>query len=263
MRPTEPQLRQNLTRYGRRLWERGWVANHDGNLSLRLPRGRVLCSPTGISKADLSTEMALVVDGETGKKLSGELRPFSELNLHLAFYACREDAQAVVHAHPPLATAYGAAGIELPHPFLPEAVVSLGASIPTVPLALPGQGAADAIAPYLPDHHALLIAGNGVLTCGADLEQAYLRMELVEHLCTVAHAACALGGVQKLSSATIEALLAAHVKAGLAPRLREVETKGRSQKLRTQSSEAQNSEAQSSEELQNLVNQEIARVLGR
>lgn len=248
MRPTEPQLRQDLTRFGRRLWDRGWVANHDGNLSVRLPRGRVLCSPTGVSKADLSAEMSLVVDEATGKKISGQLRPFSELNLHLAFYDCREDAQAVVHAHPPLATAFGVAGLELPHPFLPEAVVSLGGSIPTVPVAMPGQGAVDAVAPYLADHHALLLAGNGVLTCGADLEQAYLRMELVEHLCQIAHAARDLGGVQKLPPSMIEALVAAHVKAGLAPRQRDAAASG---------------EARDPEELRDLVNQEIARVLGR
>jgi len=111
----ESLLRQQLAACSRRVWDCGWVANHDGNLSLRLNRGRLMCTPTGVSKRKISAEMMLVVD-ETGKVLSGKLRPFSELNLHLALYHARPDVGAVLHAHPPTATGLGVAGGEPPRP---------------------------------------------------------------------------------------------------------------------------------------------------
>ncbi len=215
----ESRLKQQLATFSRRTWERGWVANHDGNLSVRLQRGRLMCTPTGLSKGEIGPEMMLTVD-QSGKVLAGNLRPFSELNLHLAYFQARPDVGAVLHAHPPTATAFGVAGRSLEEPFLPEAVVSLGAGVPTVPLAQPGLEAVQSLAPYLDDYDALLLAGNGVLTCGVDLEQAYLRMELVEHLARIALAAHQLGGIQPLSSSVITPLLAARTRAGLGPEAR-------------------------------------------
>jgi L-fuculose-phosphate aldolase len=247
----ESSLRQELARYSRRIWERGWVANHDGNLSARLSRGRLLCTPTGLSKAELKPEAMLVVD-ETGKLLSGSGRPFSELNLHLAYYQARPDAQAVLHAHPPTATGFGVAGIPLDKPFLPEAVVSLGQAIPTVPLSLPGHEAAQSVAPYLEDHDALLLAGNGVITCGADLEQACLRLELVEHLARIALVAHQLGGITTLSAHYLPTLLAARTRAGLGP-----EARGR-----TPFFPSTVQSAAPSGDLEKIVREEVQRVLG-
>jgi L-fuculose-phosphate aldolase len=209
----ESQLRQQMAACSQRIWERGWVANHDGNLSARLPRGRLLCTPTGVSKREVRAEDLLVLD-ETGKLLSGSGRPFSELNLHLACYHARPDVQAVIHAHPPTATGIGVSGQPLlERPFLPEAVVSLGPVIPTVPLTLPGQDAACSLAPYLDEYDAVLLAGNGVLTGGADLEQAYLRMELVEHLSRIAIGAQQAGGICPLPAHMLPPLLAARARA--------------------------------------------------
>lgn len=247
---SESQLRQQLASFSRRVWERGWVANHDGNLSVRLPRGRLLCTPTGVSKAEITAEMVLVVD-ETGKVLSGRLRPFSELNLHLAYYHARPDVEAVLHAHPPTATGFGVAGLELDQPFLPEAVVSLGPIIPTVPLSRPGDEAVQAVAAYLDEYDALLLAGNGAVTCGVDLEMAYLRMELVEHLCSIALVARQLGGARPLPAHMLRPLLDARARAGLGP-----EARGRSTSLPASSADP----AQRSE-LESLVRDEIRRVL--
>jgi L-fuculose-phosphate aldolase len=210
----EHQARLELAAVAQRIWERGWVANHDGNLSLRLGRGRLLCTPTGVSKRGLAPDSLLVVD-ESGRVLAGKLRPFSELNLHLAYLQARPDAGAVIHAHPPTATGLGVAGVALDQPLLPEAVVSLGPVIPTLPLALPGGDALAAAAPYLDEHDALLLAGNGVLVCGADLEQAYLRLELVEHLARIALVAHQLGGARPLPAHYLPPLLAARARAGL------------------------------------------------
>ena len=211
----EPQLRRALIRYSGAMHSAGWVANHDGNLSARAHSGRLLCTATGKSKADIGPDELLAVDDE-GRRIAGRARPFSELKLHLAVYRARPEVSAVVHAHPPFATAFGAAGATIPHPFLPEAVVSLGAAIPTVPLSAPGAPAVEALAPYILGCDALLIAGNGVLAWGPSLELAFLRLELVEHLAQIAHHALPLGGVKELPPALTEALLEKRRSAGLA-----------------------------------------------
>jgi L-fuculose-phosphate aldolase len=265
MRVNETQLRSTMVGVSRRLWERGWVANHDGNASVRLQRDRLLCTPTGESKAVIESEMLLVVDG-AGKVVSGRLRPFSELALHRAWYAARPDVMAVVHAHPPVATAFGVAGRELPHPFLPEAVVSLGPEIPTVPLTMPKDSVA-AVEPYLSDHDVLLLAGNGVLACGADLDQAYLRLELVEHLARIAREAEQLGGVQKLPAEFIGPLLDGRKRAGLGPEARAeqaaVDAVQRRLVARRAAAEAKGRQprSESPDELAELVRAEIQRVL--
>ncbi|MCB9539663.1 MAG: class II aldolase/adducin family protein [Myxococcales bacterium] len=212
---TEAAARRDLVRYSRQMHAAGWVANHDGNLSARVTDERIVCTPTSFSKLDVGLDDLVVVD-RAGTKIAGSQRPFSELVLHRAVYDRRPDVQAVVHAHPPFATAFGVAGRPLPHPFLPEAVVSLGADIPTVPLTAPGGPGAEALIPFVRRCDAVLIAGNGVLTWGPTLELAYLRCELVEHLCRVAHAALPLGGPARLPDALIADLVAKRAKAGLA-----------------------------------------------
>lgn len=246
---SEPRIRQELAKFSHRIWQRGWVANHDGNLSHRLRRRRLMCTPTAQSKIELRSEMMLIVD-EAGKVLSGSLRPFSELNLHLAYYQARPDVNAVVHAHPPAATALAAAGLNLDKPFLPEAVVSLGTLIPTVPLTMPGVAAVQALAPYVDDYDALLITGNGVICCGAHLEQAYLRLELVEHLAEIAGRAHALGGIKALPASMLKPLLDARCRAGLGP-----ESRGRSGVGTGQMS------ATDEGQLASLVRSEVLRVL--
>ncbi|HMY60022.1 MAG TPA: class II aldolase/adducin family protein, partial [Pseudomonadota bacterium] len=104
MNAAESKLRAELLDYCKRLHARGWVANHDGNLSVRLRPGQLLCTPTATSKADVRDETLLTVD-ESGNRLTGKGKPFSELSLHLAVYKARPDVQAVIHAHCPYATA--------------------------------------------------------------------------------------------------------------------------------------------------------------
>src|SRR5262249_56633146 len=121
--------------YARRVHERGWIANHEGNLTLRRAEGRILATPTATSKAAVTAERLILVDGN-GRVVGGRGKPFSELGLHLAVYAARPDVNAVIHAHPPVATGFAVAGVPLAAPVLAEAVVSLG-SIVTVPFAAP------------------------------------------------------------------------------------------------------------------------------
>jgi len=135
----------------------------------------------------------------------------------MAVYSSRRDAKAVVHAHPPAATARACAGLGLEEPFLPEAVVSLGPRVPLVPFALPGPGALSALAPYLEEFDAVILQSHGVLTWGDDPQMALLRMELVEHLARIARDAAPYGGVRPLSPTVLAPLLDARSRAGLGP----------------------------------------------
>lgn len=213
---TELDSRNEMIRLCRLLWSRGWVANHDGNVTMRLGGGRILATPTGISKNLITVDQLLLVDAE-GRKLGGRTRPFSELGLHLRVYRLRPDVHAVLHGHPPTATGFALAGMGLDIPAMPEPVVSLGPGVPTVPYAFPGAEAEAALAPFVQHHDAVLLARHGVLTWGVDPEQAYLRMELVEHLARITLVAYQLGGVPALPADHVERLMQARAKAGLGP----------------------------------------------
>lgn len=209
------QLRTDAVRYARALHEQGWVANHDGNITAKIAADRFLATPTATSKSDVVDKNLLEVDAQ-GNRVSGTSRRFSEINLHLLVYNKRDDAVAVVHAHPPYATALACSGRNLiERPFIAEAVVSIGPTIPLVPFASPGQAAADALAPFVDTVDAVLLESHGVLAWGQSIEQAYLRLELVEHLAKIALAAEPCGGVKALPEAALEPLLAARAKAGL------------------------------------------------
>lgn len=198
------------------LHQRGWVANHDGNVSVRLPDGQALASPTAVSKRDVRPEMLVTLDGE-GKVVAGSRRVFSEISLHRAVWRARPEVRWVVHAHPPHATAWACCGEEFwAAPFLAEAVVSLGDRIPLVPTAAPGAGTG-ALEAALASADAVLLGNHGVLTVGPDAETAFLRMELVEHLARIAALARPLGGPLPLSSEMVSSLLDARKKAGLGP----------------------------------------------
>ncbi|MCK6504660.1 class II aldolase/adducin family protein [Myxococcota bacterium] len=209
-------LRRDLVHTSRALHARGWVANHDGNLSARLddpgePGPRVLCSPTAVSKADVTPESLIVVVEDQGQRrvVEGTRRAFSELSLHLAAFEARPDIRVVLHAHPPTATGFAVAGMPIPHPFMAEPVVSLGPTLPVVPWHRPGDAEGDrAVARALAQADAVLLDRHGVLTVGGSFEQALLRMELVEHLARVALVAQQLGGVRPLPAEDVAALAA-------------------------------------------------------
>lgn len=214
-----PKVRAQLVATSRRLHENGWVANHDGNVSVRLRGERFLITPTAVSKRDVDDGMLLIVD-QAGKVLEGRRKPFGELELHLAIYKARPEAEAVLHAHPPHATAMALAGAPLSPIGLPEMVVSLGDKVPTLPRAMPKDPAGvERLAEAFKLHDAALLAGNGVFSMGADLEQALLRMELVEHYAKILTLAKAWGPVPALSDGEMAKLLDARRKAGLGPRV--------------------------------------------
>jgi len=198
------QERQAVVEAGRRLWQRGYVAANDGNISVRIG-DRVLVTPTGRSKGFLDGN-DLVVVGLDGARLEGRLEPTSELGMHLAVYAARDDVRAVVHAHPPAATAFAVSGAPLDGALLPEVVVSLGA-VPTVPYGTPSTPElADAMEPFLEGHNALILENHGAVAFGPSVEEAYYRLETVEHAAHIAILAHALGGGRALPDRELKKL---------------------------------------------------------
>lgn len=188
--------------YGRRLHEMGFVAATDGNLSVRTASG-FLATPTALPKRELREDLLSVLDAR-GLPLSGS--PSSEWPMHLAIYGARPDVAAVVHAHPPFATALACAGRSIERPFLSEAVTALG-TVPLVPFALPStEDLASRVAEVLASCDAALLANHGAVTVGADLRTAYYRMETLEQTARTFLYSEILGGGRELPPSAVETL---------------------------------------------------------
>jgi len=199
--------RAGLAAAGRRLDRLGFVPATDGNLSLRVAPDRLLVTPSGRPKGDLGEEEFLVTDLD-GRVVAGSGVPSSELAMHLAVYRSRPDVGAVVHAHPPTASGFSVAGVDLTQPILPEILLTVG-PVPLTRYARPGTGEIPlSIAPFLDRHDAFLLANHGVLTLGRDLPEALHRMERVEHLARVSLVARLLGGARELTPGQVSCLLA-------------------------------------------------------
>lgn len=211
--PRERRAREQISSIMRRCWERGLLVAADGNASVRVARDRIVVTPAGVPKALLGLEQMACVDLR-GRLLEGP-RPSSELLMHLAVYRVRSDVHAILHAHPPTAIALSIAGISLAECLLPEVVVALG-TIPTAPYATPGtEDVPASIARVIATHSAVLLERHGVLTCGDDLEQAYGRLEVVEHTARITHLAKQMGPVAPLELGEIERIRLAAESAGL------------------------------------------------
>ncbi len=208
-RVTEHELRREMVRVGRLMWERGYVAATDGNLSARLGSDRLLVTPSGLSKGFLTADALLVLrlDGELVSPYRGrDQRPSSEILMHLEVYRQRPDVNAVVHAHPPLAIAFSIAGVSLARCVLPEVIVTLG-GIPTTEYGTPGTAEVpETIRQTIRDYDAVILAHHGSLTVGTTLWEAYLRLEKVEHTAQITLAAQQLGRVGTLSPEAVETL---------------------------------------------------------
>src|SRR5947207_11106776 len=194
----EHTLRDAIVEVGRRLYARGYTASNDGNISARLDGGRLLMTPKSVCKGFMTAEMMVVTDLD-GKKLAGDRDPSSEMQMHLEVYRQRADAQAVVHAHPPIATGFAVAGIPLDRAVLAEVVTTLG-SVPIADYATPStKELPEAVRKYVKSHDGMLLANHGALTLGSDLFAAYYKMETIEHFAKISLVARLLGGERLLS----------------------------------------------------------------
>lgn len=211
----EQGLRQEMIRVCRWLAHQNLVAATDGNLSAREGE-RLLVTPSGVNKLWVQARELIWVDLQ-GRPLAGESRPTSEILLHLEAYRVRPEIGAVIHAHPPVATALTLAGVSLLEPYLPEVVLTLG-GIPTAPYATTGTPAlAAAVRDLLPYYDAILLAQHGALTLGRDLRDAYNKMAKVEHAASIVWMAQLLGGAKTLAPDEAVQLLHLGIKKGWRP----------------------------------------------
>lgn len=205
---------EEICQVGRILFDKGFVASNDGNLSVRISEDVILTTPTGVSKGFLKPDMLVKVNLQ-GDVLEGRMEPSSELKMHLRVYSERQDVRAVVHAHPPYATTYAIAGIPLNQAMMPEAVIALG-TVPIVEYGTPStEEIPNAVARYIHSYHALLLENHGALTWGKDLFAAYFLMESLEFVTKVNLNVKLLGREREISQGRVQELLAIKEKMGI------------------------------------------------
>ena len=210
---TERQLKEWICEIGRRVYERGFAAANDGNITVRLNEREVLCTPTMVSKGFMKPEDICKVDYE-GKQLAGTKRRTSEVLLHLSIYKARPDINGVVHCHPPHATAFAVAGEPIPKCVLPEVEVFLG-EVPIAVYETPGASKfADSILPYVHDCNTVILANHGTVTFGPDLEKAYFNTEIIDAYCRILILAKQLGKINYFSEDKTRELLELKKKLG-------------------------------------------------
>ncbi|HEV3189904.1 MAG TPA: class II aldolase/adducin family protein [Polyangiaceae bacterium] len=202
----EYQLKEQMCDIGRRIYNKGFAAANDGNITARLNEREVLCTPTMVSKGYMKTSDICKVDYE-GKQLAGAKKRTSEVLLHLAVYKHRPDVMAVVHCHPPHATAFAVAHEPIPKCILPEVEVFLG-EVPTAVYETPGgQKFAETIVPYVKSCNTIILANHGTVTFGPDLEKAYFNSEIIDAYCRILILARQLGRVNYFSEQQTRELL--------------------------------------------------------
>jgi L-fuculose-phosphate aldolase len=218
-RVPEFKLKEQMCEIGRRIWHKGFCAGNEGNHSVRIGPDRVLCTPTGISKGFLKPDDICTVDME-GKQVAGKRKRTSEILMHLAIYKARPDVKAVVHSHPPHATAFAIAGVELPTCIHPEAEVFLGA-VKTAKYVTPGDTRlGESLLPYVKDTNTILLQNHGTVTYDVDLENAYYKLEIVDAYSRILLLAKSIGSIRPLDSQEMKELLDLKVRFGLRePRL--------------------------------------------
>lgn len=200
------QLKQEICEIGRRVYNKGFAAANDGNISYRLAENEVLCSPTMISKGFMKPEDLCTVDME-GNQLSGRRKRTSEILLHLAIMKTRPEIKSVVHCHPPHATAFAVAREPIPQCVLPEVEVFLG-DVPIARYETPGsQKFADTVLPLVHKTNVIILANHGTVSYGETVEQAYWWTEILDAYCRILMLARGLGRVNYFSEGETRELL--------------------------------------------------------
>jgi len=214
---TERELRQDIVDIGRLVYQKGWVAANDGNITIRMDQERILATPTGVSKGMMHADDLIIVDMK-GDKIHGRKERTSEILMHLTIYEMRPDIRSVVHAHPPVATGFAAAGKPLNLALLPEVIIGLGC-VPLAGYGLPGTPAlTDPMLPLIPKYDAIMMGNHGAVCYGEDVFKAFFRMETTEHYARIALVAELLGGATVLPKTEVEKLFDSRTRYGVKAR---------------------------------------------
>lgn len=218
---TEQRLREEFVRIGGLMHAKGYVTATDGNISARLDADRFLATPSGLSKGFMSPDQMVVIgwDGRpVGASRYGaarDLKPSSEILLHLEAYRQRPDIRALVHAHPPIAVALSIAGIPIAPCLLPEVIITLG-SIPTTEYATPSSPeGATVIREHIKTHDAVMLQRHGSVTVGGSPFDAYLKLEKLEHAADITFKLIQLGRQTPFPPGAVDKLLEMRNQAGL------------------------------------------------
>ena len=200
-------LRQEICEIGRRAYNRGMGAANDGNISVLLDDGTLLCTPTGVSKGFMSPEMICRIDRKGKQIEASAYKPSSETMMHLCVYDHRDDVRAVVHAHPIYATVHAICGKPLTQQIMPESTMFLG-EVPLTPYGVPSTPELSAaIIPALARHDAILLENHGALSYGHTLQSAWFKMEALDYYAKVVYLAAGYGGAREFNETQIEQLL--------------------------------------------------------
>ncbi len=209
------KLKKEIIETGAKIWQRRMVAANDGNISVRLSENEFLTTASGVSKGFMTPKMILRVDINGNLLEKSDYKPSTEFKMHAEVYKRRKEINAAVHAHPPFATAFALAGIPLDECFLPESVLTLGA-VPIAEFALPSTDEVpESIAPFIGKTDVILLANHGALTVGLNLNDAYFKMETLEHTAEIVWRAKALGKINPLTEEQREKILALKEKYGM------------------------------------------------
>ena len=200
------EIKKEICDIGKRIYDHGFVAANDGNISVKVGPNEFYCTPTGVSKGFMTPDMIIKIDAN-GNKLDGKLNPSSEIKMHMRVYQERPDANAVVHAHPPVATAFTVAGVELDQYILPEAILTIG-NVPTCDYGMPStMEIPESLMPYIQKHDAFLLKNHGALTVGNTLTKALFVMEEGEFNAVICKHARELGNVEEIPCEQLEKLM--------------------------------------------------------
>ncbi|WP_331001298.1 class II aldolase/adducin family protein [Lientehia hominis] len=212
---SDREAKEAIVEIGRRIYNKGFVASNDGNISVKVGENELWATPTGVSKGFMTPEMLVKLDMD-GTVLEGDCRPSCEIKMHLRVFRENPSVAAVVHAHPMMATAYAIAGRPLDRPIITEGVLQLGV-VPLAPYATPStEEVPDSIAPYCKDYNAVLLANHGALTWGKDILEAWRRMESVEYYASIMMITeKVLGESRELTKEQIERLVAIRESMGI------------------------------------------------
>lgn len=201
------EIRKEICEYGKRIYNNGFVAANDGNISVKVDDNTYFATPTGVSKGYMTPDMICKVDGQGNLKEPCKWKPSSEFKMHLKVYQERPDVNAVVHAHPPIATSFAIAGIPLDKLIMPEAVIFLG-SVPIAQYGTPStMEIPESLEPYIQEHDAILLANHGALSFGVDLNTAFFRMESTEFYAKLFLYARLLGGETEIPCGEVKKLV--------------------------------------------------------
>lgn len=209
------RIKQDICDIGKRIYDKGFAAANDGNITVRISDNEVLCTPTMHSKGFLKPDDISSID-MTGKQISGRKKRSSEALLHLEIYKQRTDVKSVVHCHPPHATAFAVAREPIPQCILPEVEVFLG-DIPITKYETPGgQAFADTIIPFVHKTNVIILANHGTVSFGEDVERAYWWTEILDAYCRILMLAKQLGNVSYFNEGKERELLELKAKWGFA-----------------------------------------------